>query len=105
LRLPWPGQAERFGTVDKETATSAGLIPHGPVAAVIHADEEEMIATEVAREARKIPETLEIQPVPCRLPFPDRMSIDASNPLLGPVPCRLYAIAAYKIEMGENPAK
>jgi len=45
-----------------------------------------MISTEVAREARKIPETLEIRSVPCRLPFQDRLSIavDASNPLLGP---------------------
>jgi hypothetical protein len=45
-----------------------------------------MISTEVAREARKIPETLEIRSVPCWLPFQDRLSIavDASNPLLGP---------------------
>src|ERR1700730_10278813 len=45
-----------------------------------------MIWTKVAREARKIPETLEIRSVPCRLPFQDRLSIavDASNPLLGP---------------------
>jgi hypothetical protein len=46
-----------------------------------------MISTEVAREARKNPETLEIRSVPCRLPFQDRLSIavDASNPCLGPV--------------------
>jgi hypothetical protein len=63
-----------------------------------------MISAEVAREARKIPETLVIRSVPCRLPFQDRLSIavDTSNPLRGPdnVP-----IAAYKIEMGEGPAK
>jgi len=45
-----------------------------------------MISAEVAREARKIPETLVIRSVPCRLPFQDRLSIavDASNPLRGP---------------------
>src|ERR1700731_2332664 len=44
-----------------------------------------MISTEVAREAHKIPETLEIRSVPCRLPFQDWLSsaVDFSNSLLG----------------------
>src|SRR5580700_9621813 len=32
---------KRFGTVDKETTTKPGRIPHDPVAAAIRADEEE----------------------------------------------------------------
>src|ERR1700730_2792706 len=57
-----------------------------------------MISAEVAREARKLPETLEIRSVPCRLPFQDRLSIavDAPNPLRGsgtvPIMCPLRHI-------------
>ena len=66
-----------------------------------------MISTEVAREARKIPETLEIRSVPCRLPFQDRLSIavDAANPAWARYRADNVPIAAYKIEMGEGPAK
>jgi hypothetical protein len=68
-----------------------------------------MISPEVAREARKIPETLEIRSVPCRLPFQDRLSI-AVGRRLKPIAWTRYRadnvpIAAYKIEMGEGPAK
>jgi|GEM_PF-5081018 len=67
-----------------------------------------MISAEVAREARKLPETLVIRSVPCRLPFQDRLSIavDAPEPIAW---IRYRAdnvpITAYKIEMGEGPAK
>jgi hypothetical protein len=66
-----------------------------------------MISAEVAREARKIPETLEIRSVPCRLPFQDL--VDCCR-RLEPIAWTRYRadnvpIAAYKIEMGEGPAK